>query len=257
MPVERRVFSFSFVARVFVIGFGGMAIAWGLFVFPVFWQQSSLETIARHIVAGDIFKGDVVDSMKTGFVELGRDKWSRPSVLSSAAVVDLRVLEQAIAKDDRKNLDTLMTTTDEMIRRSLTDTPADPFLWTVLFWLENTRSGFSKSHLQYLKMSYFLGPNEGWIGVKRNRFALALYPSLPKDLGEDAVHEFSRLVGSNYISEAADILGGPGWRVRDILLSGLKDVDEDSRQAFSKYIYKQGYDLAVPGVERPEWRPWH
>jgi hypothetical protein len=144
-----------------------------------------------------------------------------------------------------------------MIRKSLASAPADPFLWTVLFWLENTQKGFKRDRLEYLQMSYLLGPNEGWIGVKRSRFAFALFRSLPPDLAEKTVREFARLVGSNYHSQAADILGGPGWPIRSILLAGLKDVDEESLQVFSKTLYRRGYNLQVPGVDRPEWRPWH
>ena len=248
----------SFVAaRILVVGFGSLAVAWALLTFPIFWRQSALEQIERHIIAGDSFKTAALVPERPTFVELGKDKWSRPSVLSAAAVIDLHLLEQAITDSDLKNLDTLMSETDGMIRKSLANSPADPFLWTVLFWLENTQNGFNRTHLKYLQMSYFLGPNEGWIAVKRNRFALAIYSALSPDLAENTVSEFSRLVGSNYFAEAADILSGPGWPIHDTLLAGLKDVDEVNRQTFAKIVYKLGYDVLVPGIERPDWRPWH
>lgn len=249
--------SFSLAVRIIVGGIGSASVVWAFFVFPIFWQQSPIEAVARHVISGAVFKGDVVAPIQANFSELEQDKWARPAVLSSVAVVDLSALELAISKGDRDNLDRLMKETHEVIRKSLVSSPADPFLWTVLFWLENTRGGFKRLNLQYLNMSYVLGPNEGWVAVKRNRFALVLYPSLPKDMEEDTVREFSRLVGSGYFSVAGDHLVGPGWRVRGVLLSSLRNVDEDIRLAFSKYIYKRGYDLAVPGVVRPEWRPWH
>jgi hypothetical protein len=52
------------------------------------------------------------------------------------------------------------------------------------------------------------------------------------------------------------IFTGPGWRERALLLPGLKDVAERNRQAFARALYKLGYDVDVPGIARPDPRPW-
>lgn len=257
MPANGSSSVSSNAARILVGSFAILAIAWVFLVAPVFWRQSPVENIARHIIAEDSFKTESLTSIKSTYPDLESLQGGRASVLSAAAVINLRLLEQAIARSDLKNLDSLMLETDGMIRQSLASAPADPFLWAVLFWLENTRNGFNPGRLGYLKMSYLIGPNEGWIGVKRNRFALAIYPSLTPDLARNVVGEFAHLVESNYFGAAADILEGPGWPVRDVLMSSLKDIDDISRQTFAIVIYRRGLDLAVPGVERPEWRPWH
>lgn len=257
MPANGSPSMSSGAVRILVGSLASLAIVWAFFAVPVFWRQSPVENIARHIIAEDTFKPEALTSIKSTYSDLGALQGGRASVLSAAAVVNLRLLEQVIASSDLKNLDSNMLETDGMIRQSLASVPADPFLWAVLFWLENTRSGFNLARLDYLRMSYSTGPNEGWIAVKRNRFALAIYKSLSTDLAENAVSEFGHLVESNYFDATADILEGPGWPIRDILLSGLKDVDEISRQTFAKVIYRRGLDLSVPGVDRPEWRPWH
>lgn len=245
------------VARVIVGGFSVVVLAWAIFIAPMLWSQAPIENIAKHIIAEDSFKIEALTSIKTAFSDLEKAPVARGSTLSARAVLNLRLLELAIGRGDQKELDGLMKETSELIRRSLVNSPADPFLWTVLFWLENTRSGFSRAHLEYLRMSYSFGPNEGWVAVKRNRFALAIFSSLTPDISEDAVSEFSRLVGSNYFGPAAGILEGPGWPIRNELMAGLKGVGEVSRQSFAKMIYRRGFDLVVPGVERPDWRPWH
>lgn len=234
-----------------------MATAWCLLMIPIFWEQSPVEGIAKHIIAEDSFKIESLVSVKAGYVDAWRLEKSSASVLSAVAVINLRLLENAIARNDLKNLDSLMRDTGEMIRQSLVRAPADPFLWTVLFWLENTRDGFGPGHLEYLNMSYTVGPNEGWIAVKRNRFALAVFSALTPSLSETAVGEFARLVGSNYFDAAADILEGPGWPMRDTLMSKLKSVGELNREVFAKVIYRRGINLEIPSVERPDWRPWH
>jgi len=60
---------------------------------------------------------------------------------------------------------------------------------------------------------------------------------LSPDIAENAVKEFVRLVGSRFFAEAADILAGPGWPIRDILLSGLGGVDQVDRQIFAEIVY--------------------
>jgi hypothetical protein len=162
-----------------------------------------------------------------------------------------------MAVGDQRNIDRILSDTNKSIRQSLVNTPADPFLWLVLFWLENTQNGFSRSNFRYLRQSYSLGPNEGWIAVKRVRFALAVFPVLPPDLADSALNDFTQLVKSHFIWESAQILGGPGWPVREFLLSRLTGVAEADRQALAKILYDLGYDVTVPGVDRPDWRPWH
>lgn len=245
------------VARVIVGGFSVVVLAWAIFIAPMLWSQSPIENIAKNIIAGDSFKIESLTSINTAFSDLEKAPVARGSTLSARAVLNLRLLEMAIGRGDQKGLDRLMNETSELIRRSLVDSPADSFLWTVLFWLENTRNGFNRAYLEYLKMSYMVGPNEGWVAVKRNRFALAVFSSLTPDISENAVGEFSRLVRSNYSGAAADILEGPGWPIREALLAGLKNVDEINRQSFARLIYRRGFDLEVPGVGRPDWRPWH
>lgn len=245
------------VVRFVVFGFSIFAIAWSSFSAPIFWRQSPFFEIKRHIIAGDTFKPDALVPFKAAMNDLGSGKWLRPSVLGAAAVVDLRLLETAMASGETKGLDGLMGETDRLIRLSLSNSAADPFLWTVLYWLENTKDGFERSRFAFLDMSYRWGPNEGWVAIRRNRLAVAMYSSLPAGLAVDAVGEFGRLVSSNYFDAAFEILSGPGWPVREVLLAALGNVDQDRREAFSKFVYRKGLDVQVPGVVRPEWRPWH
>jgi len=244
-------------ARAFVVALAAIAVGWAASTLPLMARQRAVVNIAKHIIQGDAFKDDALNAMLP-VVDAQQDgKWTHPSVLSSAAIIKLRVLERAIADGDQAAIDRQMTAVNRTIRISLTETPADPFLWLVLFWLENTQNGFSRDHLKYLQMSYALGPNEGWIAVRRNRLALAVFPQLTPELREHALVEFARLVDSNFIAEAADILTGPGWPIRGQLLPRLRDVADVNRQIFAKRVYRLGYDVVVPGVERPEFRPWN
>jgi hypothetical protein len=111
--------------------------------------------------------------------------------------------------------------------------------------------------VKYLRMSYRLGPNEGWIALKRSWAALSVYPQLPPDIAGAAIDEFAGLLSTGLYSQAAAILEGPGWKTHDQLLDHIKSVSLRNRQALANIIYRDGYYAEVPGVPRPDPRPWN
>jgi hypothetical protein len=50
-----------------------------------------------------------------------------------------------------------------------------------------------------------LGPDEGWIALKRNVVALAVFERLRPDVGEMAIREFARLFGSGLSRDSSDL----------------------------------------------------
>ena len=158
---------------------------------------------------------------------------------------------------DRSAIEGALSSWQAAVRASLVCSPADPFLWLGLFWLTNTREGFNPHNFAYLRLSYELGPNEGWIALKRSQIALAMFGSLPDDIKEKVVVEFLAFVKTGLTEAAADIFIGPGWQIRDVLLARMQDLDEASRRAFAESLQFRGYDdVSVPGVDRPERHPW-
>jgi hypothetical protein len=245
---------FVAVTRAGMIAFGLAAIAWGVAVLPIFWRQAPIERMAGRIVAGEPFKPEVLADAMPVVEEAETAAWCRAAALHAAAIIRLRLAEEAIATAERAAIDERLDRLRDTIGRSLACAPADPFLWLVLFWAENTRNGFRPHNLAYLRLSYLLGPNEGWIALKRSRFALALYDQLPPDLREMAVGEFPRLLAAGFYDETVALLTGPGWPLRDILLPRLKDVDIRRRELFAKLLRGQDYEVDVPGVPRPPTR---
>ena len=84
------------------------------------------------------------------------------------------------------------------IRESLSCSPADPFLWLALYWLDGTQHGYRPEDLKYLELSYQLGPNEGWIALRRNSVAFATFQQLPPELAEFAINEFVGLLKARF-----------------------------------------------------------
>ena len=255
--VSRAVANLSqSAAGMFLVLFGAAALAWGAYTFPLFWRQASIDHVATRVIEGDHFKtGALIELLPT--VQATEKDDCRPDVVRSAAIIRLRLSEDTFAAGERDRIDGSLNSLRDSIRRSLGCSPADPFLWLVFFRVENTLNGFSPDHLAYLRESYRLGPNEGWIALKRNGLALAIFEQLPPDIADMALAEFASLLDSGFQREALAIFTGPGWRVRALLLERLKKVSEISREAFAYALYADGYDVDVPGIKRPDPRPWH
>lgn len=242
--------------RGLIAAFGLSALTWTAFAGPVLLRQALVEDMAKRIIAHEPFKPAAMSSVMPRVDALGPGIGQRPSLLAAAAVIRLRQLEQGVSDGDQTVIDARSDALWDAMRRALAQAPADPFLWCALYWLENMRAGFSKENLKYLQLSYATGPNEGWVAIRRNRLALAVYSQLDAGLAAAAIDEFKRLVGSRFIAQAADILVGAGWPVRDVLLPPLVEVDLAQRQQFAKAVYRLGYDVAVPGVDPRGQRPW-
>jgi hypothetical protein len=245
------------IVRCFLIIIGCIAIWWGAFGFYGLWQQSSVERIADRIIAGQPFTEAALTRQLPTIERIERAVWCQPAALRSAAIIRLRMFAVAESASDHKPADEDLKSLGNVFRRSLSCLPADPFLWLVLSSVEGTQKSIQSGNLKYLRMSYQLGPNEGWIGIKRNRLALAEFEKLPADLTVSATNEFISLLASGfYYHQVADIFISQDSRVRKLLLSRLVDVAERPRRAFVNVLHEKGEDVAIPGIERDESRPW-
>jgi hypothetical protein len=245
--------SYTLFTRTFFFIFSGIAVWWGLINFPVFWHDSATQRMAGRIIVGDLFKPEILNQQIPSVSSIEHSTYCQPAAVRSAAIIRLRMVEadNLAGAPSTERLNALRGA----IRRSLSCAPADPFLWLVLYWVESTTSGSQIKNLNYLRMSYQLGANEGWIALKRNPLTFALPDPLPADLEEYAMNEFVGLVKMGSYQEATDIIAGPAKRFRQQLLLRLVNISEDSRRAFATILYTKLDDVAVPGIVRGGRRP--
>jgi hypothetical protein len=243
-------------ARVFLITIGTSAILWTCDVLPLFWREATLENAASRVIRGDAFKAEIVRDLIPEIERPEASDYCHAKALHNAAIVRLRLLEIAIASGEREDLDRNFALLRSASLKSLACSPANAFLWNVLYWVDTSTRGFNANALGFLRMSYEVGGHEGWVALKRNRLAMAIYEQLPAETANLAAEEFANLLESGYIQETASILEGPGWANRDVLLRAIARVSSQKRQLFASAVYRDGYDLSVPGAMLPESRPW-
>ena len=156
------------IARVFLAIAGLMAMAWAFAVFPVFWSENVVVDVGRAVIGGEAFKPDVLAAV-AALTETNSGSVVRPSVLGKAAAIRVRQAEDAIRAGDPKLISQRLESLTRMVQETLRNAPSDSFLWLVWFWLDTTRNGLRSDSLPFLRMSYDLGPYEGWIAAKRDR----------------------------------------------------------------------------------------
>jgi hypothetical protein len=235
-------------ARFAFTSFGFAAVIWGVTTFPIFWRDTPIEYIARHVVHGEAYRFEVLDQQASKLQTIENSKICRPIARWSAVVIRLRMLEQVEREGHTENTEndqvSLKKALAKSLRGSLFCMPTEPFLWLILWWLESEQDG-----LNYLRMSYLLGPNEGWIALKRNPLAFTHYDSLPADLKVKVMAEFFSLIRNEFYEEAADVFIGSAWRFHDVILSQLGHLPYPNRARFAKMLRDRNIDVEVPGIE--------
>ena len=251
-PRERRWPVFA--ARFLTIGLGLAAIGWAGFVAPVAWRQASAAPLGNKIVFGEGFKPGVLEQYLAAAQPDAGDGLCQPLTERAVAAARLRLAEEALSDGDSGLIGRTEAAGDAALRRSLSCTPSDAFLWFALFWMQNSRQGFQPDNLKFLLLSYRTGPNEGWLAIRRNRIAIAIYPALPDDLKQAAADEFVQLVNSGLITEAATILAGPGAPIRTMLLARLHGIDENKLRYLAALLAGAGIDNPFPELDtRPSF----
>ena len=216
---------------------GLIGITWGVSEFSALRQESTIKKIADRILVGDVYKYEILLKQASLVAPTQRPEFCRPMTVRSAAVIRLRLAE--ISDNAALGPANLAV---EAIRNSLACSPADPFFWLALYALEPA------APLKYLTASYRLGPNEGWIALKRNPVAFANFDELPEDLRRIVVQEFVRIVEMDTIDDAMKIFVGPAWDNRELILSQMDQVPLPQRQEFQAALAGAGYDVTVPGT---------
>ena len=202
--------------RIFIAILGICAIAWGSNAILAYYAYAALADTARQIFSGDRFSAAQLIAMKHQ-LEAAPARPPYALALSDVVIIRLLLLEEEL-KANRQPAMPDIVELQMVVSEALAQSPTNSFLWLTSFWLMLPRVELADDNANLLRMSYWFGPNEAWIAVRRNPLALGAFRSLPSDLAEQALSEFVGLVRSGLYAAASDILAGPGWATREQLL---------------------------------------
>jgi hypothetical protein len=180
-----------------------------------------------------------------------------PAELHSSVVLHLAILNDGLAKKNQSLVEQSSATLDELGRNALACVPSDGFTWLTLFWLDAEKRGLRPENLAYLRMSYEVSPNEGWIAIWRNRLAMTMFDRLPPELANKALDEFVTLLdtGRSY-DDMASIFESAPANLQQRIVQQLSAANPLPRQIFARVLYDRGLDVKIPDTTIPGLRSW-
>ncbi|WP_155255550.1 hypothetical protein [Bradyrhizobium elkanii] len=236
-----------------LLGLAG--VLWVVIALPPFWSEVPARDMSARILADDRFKPNALRDALVRIEGQPRPLLLHSELVRSEALVRLRSAEDVMMQKRPEDADREVASAVEKVRSSLSLNPSDSFLWLTLYAVEIAHNGVAATSITYLEQSYAVGPVEGWVALRRNRLALAIFSMLPAATREAVVTEFARLVDSQFIEDAATNLVGVGWAQKERLLVALEGVDINARRILAKRLSMKGVKVDVPGIETDE-RPW-
>lgn len=236
-----------------VSAFAGML--WSAAALPSFRRMVPARDAAMRIIVDDRFRPGVLKNVLAGINAEPALMWPQPELIQARALIRLRLTEEAVVRKSSEEADLEISAAQDNVKSALAANPGDSFLWLLLYSVETARNGFDPQNVSHLNQSYAAGPHEGWISLRRNRLALAVFPMLGEPMRSLVTSEFAGMVDADFVDDSAVNLMGTGWRFREQLLGALGSTDVVSKQNLSKRLAADGVRLRIPGVEYDE-RPW-
>jgi hypothetical protein len=243
-------------ARCFTVVFGACSIAWAAFSLQVSRLDLPLTKISHRILSGENFNAAQLSELKNQ-LDLMPVKFLSSSALSSIAVIRLYLFEQKTATGKYITAASDLADLTSAVNSALAESPKSSFLWLTKFWLEDPGARVTVSGLKCLRMSYLSAPNDAWIAVKRNPIALGVFSSLPIELADQVLSEFTGLVVSGLYQVAANILARSELTVRERLLGEIVHLSDANRKGLAKALESSTQNgIVVPGVDERPSRPY-
>jgi hypothetical protein len=210
--------------RAFFLLLSASGLWWSYLVIPYHRNDQTFAAFAARVIEGNRLSPSTMEDLEHRLADAEALKLSPPGLVS-AMIVRLRVAEDANRSGDRETIGKDNSALDRSVSLALSNVPGDSFGWLVRFWRSRVESEQTpQKPFAYLRQSYALGRNEGWIALRRNRLALSSFDVLPDDLQIEAINEFCKLPASNFVREATDILAEAGGANRGRLLACVADI---------------------------------
>jgi hypothetical protein len=238
----------SSTARSGFVVLGTLGLAWSVLTLPTFWTEFPIRQFSEHIVRGETFPLDALQTASRDFRHGVRLTACSAVAAHGSAVVELAILDRSFATPANAPVDSQIEASRNSILSGLACLPSDAFLWFELYRIESLQSGLHAEYLRHLAMSYQVGANEGWIAILRNKAAFAVFPALTTDLKSRVLDEFCLLLRTELYQQAIDIFLGAAEPYRDLIIARMDAVPEQNRQAFADLLARMGVDAHIPGT---------
>jgi hypothetical protein len=209
-------------------------------------ESQFLNSIATKIISGERISEETISILST-LVDEVADAGCRSRELIDAAIIQVYVAARSRIANGPHAGDDLQKAR-AITRAALACSPARPFLWYELFWIEKTSGAPSAVYLPLLERSYRFGPNEIWLSFYRSSDAIPEYKELGADTQVLIRNEFVRLL-RDFPRVAAQVVAEVDEASRARALSWIADMPFERRRALATALDAMGAVVDVPGID--------
>jgi len=246
------------VARIGIILFGAIAIAWAALVLPVFQQQQKPVAIAAALERGETYGLATLLPQMNATAQSNFFGFCNAAARRANMIILTKVVEDPSVAENRTLQDAAWQKLDAATRSVLACSPSDSLAWLMLFWLNMSKNGYSTEYGRYLQLSYDASPNEAAVALWRNRIVLDLNDRVPSKFTDLAVVEFVKLVNSERLyPEMGNVFERAPPELQRRLALALRTAEPRPREVFARMLLDRGVRANIPDTKSVQDRPWN
>lgn len=233
-----------------------LGMAWVAVAVPREIPGIRIAAFGERTAHGDSYRPEVMAAIIDVLDQSDGRAGCRESYLVPAIFLRIRAAEAALAAADPALLDERLARAEAGARQLMKCSPYHALGWLAAYWVRTYRNGYDPADLRYLEMSYRLAPREAWAAARRNMTAMRLYEELPPAFQQQVLDEWADMLRSRLFDAAIEVFVGPGYKVRDQLLSRISGLRQEDLRYFAYRLDALGVPVQVPGLPVREDRPW-
>ena len=223
----------------------GLAI-WALNGFMAHTASATVRMLAKAIEDGGQPKLDVLDQLHENDTSDRILARCDSTDLRALAAVRLREIDLAYVTADPARADRAGAAAEGAIRKALSCGPLDGNLWLRLASLQTARFGPSPEALEFLRLSHWIAPSEGWILRARVDFASRLLGAGLKSTESELRSDIRTLVSFDSNSNIADMFMTAPEAARAIYREWIQLLPEERKRSLARALERRGVDLTAP-----------
>ena len=159
------------------------------------------------------------------------------TIFNALATADLAIYESFKSEGKGDEAYAALSRAQANLRKALKRAPGEANLWYLLAEARARSRGVDKKTVEYLRLSYLIGPREGWVAHRRLKFSLLLWPLLPKDTRAMVYREIRSLWSKHvYRRELARIYLQASESGQKAMLAGIEKMGENEKVRFLKLV---------------------
>jgi hypothetical protein len=165
------------------------------------------------------------------------------SDLRALATTQLKDFDIALVEAEPTRADRAAAAAETAIRQALACAPLDGNLWLRLAALDTARRGPSSNTIEYLRLSHWTAPGEGWIVRARVNFASRLFEAGIKDVEPDLRSDVRTLVFFDAPDSVAELLVALPQSIQPIYREWIALLPQNRKNDVKRYVERHGGNL--------------